>query len=25
VCAKYKAIPKAFPVREMIDPAVFAR
>lgn len=25
VCAKYNAIPKAFPVREMIDPTVFAR
>jgi hypothetical protein len=23
VCAKYNAIPKAFPVREMIDPSVF--
>jgi NitT/TauT family transport system substrate-binding protein len=25
VCAKYKAIPKAFPVREMIDPYVYQR
>ena len=25
VCAKYKAIPKVFPVREMIDPNVFQK
>ena len=25
VCAKYKAIPKAFPVREMIDPSALQR